>query len=43
MKLRSCMTLFAHVAEAGSVFEQVINMYFNGQRDEKTLRLMGGG
>jgi uncharacterized protein (DUF1810 family) len=42
MKLRSCATLFAAVSPAGSVFEQVLDKYFQGRRDSKTLELMGG-
>jgi uncharacterized protein (DUF1810 family) len=41
MKLRSSATLFASVSPAGSVFERVLDRYFDGRRDEKTLRLMG--
>ena len=41
MKLRSCATLFAAVSPAGSVFERVLDKFFRGVRDEKTLRLMG--
>ena len=40
MKLRSCATLFASVAPAGSVFEQLLERYFGGERDDKTLRLI---
>ena len=41
MKLRSCATLFASVAPAGSVFEQLLDRYFDGERDDKTLGLIG--
>ena len=41
MKLRSCATLFACVAPAGSVFDRLLDKYFQGQRDGKTLRLLG--
>jgi uncharacterized protein (DUF1810 family) len=41
MKLRSCATLFARVAPAGSVFERLLDKYFQGQPDPKTLRLLG--
>jgi uncharacterized protein (DUF1810 family) len=41
MKLRSCATLFASVSPAGSVFEQLLDRYFGGERDDRTLRLMG--
>jgi uncharacterized protein (DUF1810 family) len=40
MKLQSSMTLFAAVSEPGSVFERVLNQYFQGQRDTKTLALL---
>lgn len=40
LKLRSCMTLFAAVSPAGSVFERVLAKYFRGERDEATLRLL---
>jgi uncharacterized protein (DUF1810 family) len=39
-KLRSCATLFAQVSPAGSVFEQALAKYFDGQGDPKTLRLI---
>ena len=41
MKLRSCATLFAGITTAGSVFERLLAKYYQGQRDEKTLRLAG--
>ena len=41
MKLRSCATLFACVSPPGSVFERLLDKYFQGERDEKTLRLLG--
>jgi uncharacterized protein (DUF1810 family) len=40
LKLRSCATLFASVSPEGSVFHRVLDKYFRGERDEKTLRLM---
>lgn len=41
LKLRSCATLFACVAPAGSVFERLLAKYYRGERDEKTLHLLG--
>lgn len=41
MKLRSCATLFACVSPAGSPFEKLLDKYFEGRRDEKTLHLLG--
>jgi len=41
MKLRSSMTLFASVAEdPRSVFVQVLDRYFEGERDDATLAIM---
>ena len=40
LKLCSSATLFAAVAPGGSVFERVIEKYFGGQTDPKTLELL---
>jgi uncharacterized protein (DUF1810 family) len=40
MKLRSSMTLFAAVGGENSVFRKVLEKYFNGQEDTKTLQLL---
>lgn len=40
LKLKSCMTLFASVAEPNSPFEQVLRKYYGGMGDEKTLHLL---
>jgi len=42
LKLRSCATLFASVSAPGSVFERLLGKYFQGEPDERTLRLIGG-
>ena len=39
LKLKSSMTLFAHVSSEGSVFEQVIDKYYEGQRDQRSIEL----
>ncbi|WP_164101402.1 DUF1810 domain-containing protein [Candidatus Laterigemmans baculatus] len=39
-KLQSCATLFASVSPAGSVFERVLEKYFGGVQDAKTLDLL---
>ena len=41
MKLKSCATLFASVSPNGSVFEQILDKFFQGDRDLKTLSLLG--
>lgn len=40
MKLRSSATLFAVVSSQGSVFQRLIEKYFGGKRDERTLRFV---
>ena len=37
MKVRSCATLFAAVTPPGSVFEQLLAKYYNGERHERAL------
>ena len=39
-KLCSCMTLFAEVSEEGSVFHKVLEKFFGGQKDGRTLGLL---
>lgn len=41
LKLRSSATLFAAVSPPGSVFHRVIDRYFGGQADDRTLALIG--
>jgi uncharacterized protein (DUF1810 family) len=41
LKLRSCATLFASVSPAGSVFDRLLDKYFQGVRDGRTLELLG--
>jgi len=40
LKLQSSMTLFASVAGPDSVFVRVIDKYFQGERDVRTLQLL---
>ncbi len=40
LKLKSCMTLFESVADNKAVFAAVLDKYFDGQRDQGTLRLL---
>ena len=42
LKLRSSMTLFERVAGPDSVFSRVVEKYYQGHRDERTLELLGG-
>jgi len=43
LKLRSSMTLFASLPDAYPVFQSVLEKFFNGKSDDKTLRLIGEG
>jgi uncharacterized protein (DUF1810 family) len=42
MKLRSSMTLFSRVEGADPVFQKVLDKFFGGLPDEKTIRLLCG-
>jgi uncharacterized protein (DUF1810 family) len=39
-KLKSSMTLFSAVKESHPVFQQVLDKFFNGEKDERTLALI---
>ena len=41
MKLRSSATLFARASPDGSEFHRILDKYFGGRADDKTLRLVG--
>jgi uncharacterized protein (DUF1810 family) len=41
VKLRSSLTLFAKVAESGSVFERLLAKYFGGEPDDRTVAMLG--
>lgn len=41
LKLKSCATLFAYVSPAESVFDRLLDQFFQGEQDAKTLRLLG--
>ncbi|RYE07680.1 MAG: DUF1810 family protein, partial [Sphingobacteriales bacterium] len=41
MKVKSSMTLFASVSDANAVFQQVLNKFYSGSKDEKTLQILG--
>jgi len=40
-KLRSSMTLFTQVPCANSVFQRVLDKFFDGKPDERTMRILG--
>lgn len=42
LKLRSSATLFAQVSPPDSVFARVLDRYFGGEPDARTLQLLGG-
>lgn len=41
LKLRSSMTLFAHISETNSVFHRVLEVFYDSKMDEMTLGLLG--
>ena len=43
LKLRSSMTLFAETAPEYDVFQKVLDKYFHGEKDTKTLRILRNG
>src|SRR4029077_16834870 len=43
LKLKSSATLFAHVSPPGSVFERLLDKFYDGERDAATLRLLSAG
>lgn len=40
LKLRSCMTLFAIAAPECTVFQSVLDKYYGGEMDKKTLEIL---
>lgn len=40
VKLRSSMTLFSSLPDTNPVFQKVLDKFFVGKKDEKTLRIM---
>ncbi len=39
-KLKSCMTLFSQLPNASPVFQQVLDKFYNGELDEKTMDIL---
>lgn len=42
LKLRSCITLFSQINDTDPVFQAVLDKYFAGEPDPKTLALLTG-
>ena len=40
MKLRSSMTLFSLVSPANPIFQQVLDKFFDGKKDDQTIELL---
>jgi len=40
LKLRSCMTLFEYIAPGIDVFGKVLEKFYSGEKDEKTIELL---
>ena len=43
LKLRSCATLFAAVAPERTVFQRLLDAFFDGRPDERTLEMLREG
>jgi uncharacterized protein (DUF1810 family) len=43
VKLRSSMTLFVRAAPGEAVFREVLAAFYDGEEDDATVRLLGGG
>jgi uncharacterized protein (DUF1810 family) len=41
LKLRSSMTLFSSLENSDPIFQLVLDKFFDGEKDQKTLRLLG--
>lgn len=41
LKVRSSMTLFAEADPSNPLFQQVLDKFFHGEKDEKTLEILG--
>lgn len=41
LKLRSSMTLFSQAVPSVKIFQQVLDKYFEGKMDQKTLEILG--
>ena len=41
LKLRSCMTLFSLARNTDPVFQAVLNRYYGGEPDKRTIELLG--
>lgn len=41
LKLRSSATLFSRLSPSGSVFEKLIEKYFQNEPDDRTIQLLG--
>lgn len=39
-KLKSCLTLFAQIKNTKPIFQKVLDKYYQGIKDEKTLQLL---
>lgn len=40
LKLRSCMTLFAEAVPEEAIFQKVLDKFYDGEKDERTLEIL---
>ena len=43
MKLKSSMTLFAYISDETSIFHKVLEKYFDGNMDQRTIKILQRG
>ena len=43
MKLKSSMTLFAYISDETSIFHKVLEKYFDGKMDQRTIKILQRG
>ena len=40
LKLKSCMTLFSEISKENDLFDRVLEKFFNGEKDQRTIDLL---
>lgn len=40
LKLKSCMTLFSYINPDETIYKEVLNKFYNGEMDERTIKML---
>ena len=40
LKLKSCMTLFSYINPNETIYKEVLNKFYNGEMDERTIEML---